>query len=276
MAQENERIIREQNVILEEKVQSRTEELQSTNEELKVTLDDLKATQAQLIQSEKMASLGVLTAGVAHEINNPLNYIHGGYTALNEELKKKNTDVDKDSLKEFLGWIETGVEKASRIVKSLNIYSRSNDDYTEACDVNAIIEGCLSILQQKITHQIEIEADFTCDVRTVQGNCGKLHQAILNLLSNAIDSIEDKGVIKIQTQTKDSNTFITIEDNGCGISPEDLKRIMDPFFTTKSPGEGTGLGLSIVYSILREHKGTIHFDSEEGKGTKTTVTLPTS
>ncbi|WP_306643852.1 sensor histidine kinase [Sanyastnella coralliicola] len=272
MARENERIIREQNVILEEKVQSRTEELQGANNELKNTLENLKETQTQLVQSEKMASLGVLTAGVAHEINNPLNFIHGGSAAINAELE--NEEVNKEELREYLRWINVGVEKASQIVKSLNIYSRTNDDFTEECDLHEIIDGCLSILQYKTKDQISLEKEFSSDLGVVKGNSGKLHQVVLNLIGNAIDSIEEDGVVKISTETKNDKAVIRIVDTGAGIAKEDLEKILDPFFTTKAPGEGTGLGLSIVNSIVQEHGGTIDFESELGKGTTVTLSIP--
>jgi signal transduction histidine kinase len=274
MAKENERIIREQNTLLEQKVQMRTKELQGANEELKVTLENLKTAQMQLVQSEKMASLGVLTAGVAHELNNPLNYIHGGYTAINDELENEHSDLNKEELKQYLQWIQSGSEKAIRIVKSLNIYSRTSEDYTEDCNLNAIIEDCLSILQHRIKDQIEVKRALSDNMGTVKGNSGKLHQAVLNLLDNATDAIEQNGVITISTSTTDHHATLTIEDNGSGISKEHLNKVLDPFFTTKPPGKGTGLGLSIVHSIIQEHGGRIHFDSEPGQGTTVTISLP--
>lgn len=274
MAQENELIIQEQNIILEEQVKLRTQELQETNIELKVTLDNLNATHTKLAQSEKMASLGVLTAGIAHEINNPLNYIHGGYTAISEELKSNNKDIKKEDIREYLQWIKSGTDRANKIVKSLNIYSRSNDDNTEECNLNSIIEDCIAILDHRTNGRIKIKQRLDNNLGVVEGNNGKLHQVILNLLVNAIDSIEDEGLINISSIMKDNQVIIIIEDNGHGISKEDLDRILDPFFTTKSPGKGTGLGLSISQSIIQEHKGKIQFKSELNKGTDVTLTLP--
>ncbi|GAB5563868.1 MAG: 7TM diverse intracellular signaling domain-containing protein [Winogradskyella sp.] len=274
MAQENEIIIQEQNIILEEQVKLRTQELQETNMELKVTLDNLNTTHTKLAQSEKMASLGVLTAGIAHEINNPLNYIHGGYTAINEELKTSNKDIKKDDIREYLQWIKSGTDRANKIVKSLNIYSRSNDDNTEDCDLNSIIEDCIAILDHKTKGRIKIKQRLDENLGVVEGHNRKIHQVILNLLVNAIDSIEDEGLINISSIMKDNQVMINIEDNGHGISKEDLDRILDPFFTTKSPGKGTGLGLSISQSIIQDHKGKIQFKSEVNVGTKVTLVLP--
>lgn len=274
MAKENERIIQEQNAMLEEKVHLRTAELQDANKELTETLNNLRSAQSQLVQSEKMASLGLLTAGVAHELNNPLNYIMGSYTVINDRIQKENPDLKEEELKEYLQWIRSGAEKATKIVKSLNIYSRTNEDYTEDCNLNSIIEGCLSILQHKMRGQIEVNSQLSKDLNTIKGNSGKLHQVILNLIDNAIDSIENSGTLHIKSNSEQEGIKIIIQDNGQGISQENLRKVLDPFFTTKSPGKGTGLGLSIVHSIIQEHGGRINFESELGKGTKVTLTFP--
>jgi signal transduction histidine kinase len=160
------------------------------------------------------------------------------------------------------------------ILKSLNIYSSANDNYSEDCNINSIIEDCLLILKNKINVKTKIVKELQQGMSIVRGNNSELHQAILNLLSNAIDFIEDKGMIKITTKTKEDSCLIIIEDNGRGISKDNLKKILDPFFTTKSPSEGTGLGLSIVHSIIKKHRGLLNFDSELGKGTKIEVSLP--
>ncbi len=273
MAQENERIIKEQNIKLEEKVQLRTKELRGANKELNVTLENLKAAQTNLVQSEKMASLGILTAGVAHEINNPLNFIYGGHTAILDELNKKE-DLNLGNLKEYLEWIEMGAEKATEIVKSLNVYSRTNDDLTETCNINKIVNACLSMLQNKIKANTKIDRNLDKNIGIIKGNNGKLHQVVLNLLGNALDAIEENGHIQIESRSNENEILLTIEDNGSGISKQNLKKVLDPFFTTKAPGKGTGLGLSIVHSIIQEHTGSIEFDSEEGRGTKVSLRLP--
>jgi len=236
-------------------------------------LNQLKETQDQLIQSEKMASLGILTAGVAHELNNPLNYIVGGYTAILNHLNE-DEKLDKEEIKEYLDWIESGADRATNIVKSLNIFSRSNEDNTEVCDLHLIIDDCLLILQNKYRDRIMITKEYTDRPAKVLGNNGKLHQAILNLLSNAMDAISEKGEIKIETKFQKDRLNIVISDNGCGIPREDLKKVMDPFFTTKAPGVGTGLGLSITHSIIQEHEESITITSEVDKGTQVAIWLP--
>jgi signal transduction histidine kinase len=275
IARENEKIIQKQKIVLEQEVQLRTRELQRSNKELKATLYNLKETQSQLIQSEKMASLGILTAGVAHELNNPLNYIHGGITAMEDELKNENTNLNIENLKDYLTWIKSGEERAKNIVKSINIYNRTNENYIETISINDIIEDCLLIMQCQIREKLSVVKQLNKDLKLVKGNKAKLHQAIVNLLTNAIDSIkDDNGVIKITTSNQEQSVIVSIEDDGIGISKSNLKKVLDPFYTTKAPGKGTGLGLSIVHSIVKKHNGSITIDSELEKGTKVTLSIP--
>lgn len=274
LARKNEQIIREQNVLLEEQVTLRTRELNQSNDQLNLTLENLKATQKQLIQSEKMASLGILTAGIAHEINNPLNYIDGGYKAINNKIKEKNTQLEPKDIKEYLRWIKIGVERATKIIKNLNAYSRSEENYIENCNLNEIIENCLKINHKKIEQSIELRTTLDKKDVILKCNSSRLQQAILNLLDNAIDAVENNGFIQISSEIKNNTALLSISDNGCGISEKDLAKILDPFYTTKDPDKGTGLGLSIVHTIVQEHGGSIAFDSEIGKGTTVSIHLP--
>jgi signal transduction histidine kinase len=267
-----------------EDLESANEELKSSNEELfekndiinnqnnelKVTLQHLQETQAQLLQSEKMASLGILTAGVAHEINNPLNYILGAY----EGFKSIMEDSSDPKIVLLLNALKTGIERVSNIVNSLNQFSRSNSTSNEKCDVHEIIDNCLVMLENKLKYRIEIKNEFTPEPVIILGNVGELHQVFLNILSNAEQAIEDKGEISITTSIKQEKLNIEINDTGCGMTKENLNKVTDPFFTTKDPGKGTGLGLSITYNIIREHGGTLDFNSELNKGTTATVILP--
>jgi len=257
-----------------EKLNSMNEIISEQNEELKATLLNLKETQTQLLQAEKMASLGVLTAGVAHEINNPLNYLMGAYLGFDNFF----TDVAphyKDEVEILLKGMKSGIDRAAEIVNGLNQFSRDSKEFDEDCDVHAIIENCLAMLHNQYKQEISIHKDYTDGNAVKKGNVGKLHQVFINLLTNAIQSIDGKGDIYIKTWWEDKK-FINVEirDTGRGIKAEDIEKIADPFYTTKSPGEGTGLGLYLTYKIIQEHKGEISFDSEVGVGTIVSIRLP--
>ncbi len=264
---------------LEEIVGERTQKLEEANEQLQVsntalerTIQNLKQAQNQLIQSEKMASLGVLSAGIGHEINNPLNFIKNGVHALKKELNF-NGHMNND-FESYFEVIEEGVVRASNIVKSLSHFSHQGSSQMEICDVNDILDNCLTILSSKLKHTVEVTRNYTKNPATLKGNEGKLHQAFLNLLSNAQQAIEGEGTIVITTLAAEKLISISIKDSGVGISEEHLHKISDPFFTTKPPGTGTGLGLSITYSIIEEHKGLIEVNSEVNEGTEFAVMLP--
>ncbi len=272
---------------LEQIVKDRTEELQAANEELRltneelndqkeelnVTLVRLKETQTQLIQTEKMASLGILTAGVAHEINNPLNFIMGGYQGLCDYFEEKG-EIQNQEVQMMLNNIITGINRSSTIIKGLNQFSRQNDKKDEECDIPQIIENCLLMLQYQIKGRINVENHMVHETLKIRGNAGKLHQVFLNILSNAVDAIEKQGGITIDGQKENDLIQIIISDTGSGISEENLKRVLDPFFTTKDPGKGTGLGLSVTYSIVKDHHGDISIHSREGHGTTVRILLP--
>lgn len=256
-----------------EELFEKNEIINNQNSELKTTLQHLQETQTQLLRSEKMASLGVLTAGVAHEINNPLNYILGGYTGL-ANFFKENDQFKDDTVSLLLDSIFTGVNRASEIVNGLSQFSRSNAASDEKCFINEIVENCLVMLENKIKHRIEIEKDLTNDLAIVLGNVGELHQVFLNILSNAEQAIGENGKVKIKTNVQKDKVNIEITDTGHGIAEENIKKITDPFFTTKDPGKGTGLGLSITYKIIREHSGTLKYRSKLNTGTTAIIQLP--
>jgi len=248
-------------------------ELIFTNEKLKLTVEELKTTQQHLIQSEKLASLGTLASGVAHEINNPLNFIQGGIAFI-ENYIKDNFPERLEEVQPVINGINTGVKRTADIVKSLSHYNRSDTLPLSICNLHEIIDDCLIMLRNQYKNRIEVLKQYTVKQHTILGKEGKLHQAFLNVLANACQAIKDKGSISIITNLINDEFQITITDSGQGISKENIKKIFDPFFTTKDPGRGIGLGLSITYNIIEEHKGTIEFESQIEEGTKVTIKLP--
>ena len=242
-------------------------------EEIETTLNNLKFTQFQLIESEKMASLGVLTSGVAHEINNPLNFIMGASIGLEKYfIQYGSKDEQKTSF--LLNSMKSGIERASKIVKGLNQFNRVNTELDEDCNIHLIIDNCLTILNCQIKHEIEVKKEFSKELIIIKGNVGKLHQVFINILTNAIQSINSKGKIVVTTNITGKEAIIEISDNGHGISKENLSKITEPFFTTKSPGQGIGLGLSIAYTVIKDHKGNINFKSKINRGTQVIISLP--
>ncbi len=233
----------------------------------------LKEAQAKIIQSEKMATLGLLTAGVAHEINNPLNYISGGYQSIEKHLDSNET-INPENIKKFVSWIKVGTERATKIVRGLNDLTRDNLDFNETCNVSKILNETLAIVNNKIINRITIVKEFDNNNYIIKGNIGKLHQLFLNLLTNAIDAIKNEGTIVIKLVEKDKQLLIEIRDDGEGINKNSLKKIIEPFYTTKPPGSGTGLGLYISNNIIKEHKGKLKIDSEKGIGTSILIQLP--
>ncbi len=272
---------------LERLVSKRTEELETTNEELKSaneelheqreelqdTLESLKGAQNQLVQSEKMASLGILTAGVAHEINNPVNFIYSGTNAVEDYIKEKFPS-HLPHLNPYFEAINTGVDRTVNIVKSLGRYTRSEELPWNNFDLHEVLDDCLTMLYNQYKNRIKIHRKYSDQDLTMLGNEGQIHQVVLNLLANAIQACSDTGNITICTQKNAEHIEVSIQDDGEGIKPGDLKHIFDPFFTTKDPGKGTGLGLSISQKIIHEHGGTLECKSEINQGTVFIIKFP--
>lgn len=273
---------------LEYLVHERTQALISTNQELELkndallekqneledTLKELRTTQRELAHADKMASIGLLTAGVAHEINNPLNFIQAGIYSLKNVMTYKD-ETQEMLVKQVIEHMQLGVERVSGIVTSLNHFSRKNDQRREVCQVRHIIDNCLLILKHETKGRIKIILDLEKEPQLILGNEGGLHQVFFNLILNATQAIENQGTIRIEGFTDGYNVVrVNIEDDGVGIPDQDLKKIFDPFFTTKEPGKGTGLGLSIVYQIVTDHGGSIHFSSVHNGGTRVNLSFP--
>ena len=288
------------------------EELRTTNEELNTlneNLDEqknilenallqLKETQLQLIQSEKNAALGIMVAGLAHELNNPINFVTSSTSALEkynknifnilneyrhcqslEDLNKVRQLETEIYLDESIAKLNTlhsglvdGAKRTSDLVKKMNLHYLGIETELSA-DINRLIEFCLKNITHKLNHRITIVKDLR-NIPKVQYNISQLNQAITNLLNNAIEAITDKGIISISTGSNDEDIYIIISDNGCGISENIKDKIFDPFFTTKPVGKGLGLGLYTAYDIVRRYQGKILVDSELNKGSTLTIFLP--
>lgn len=260
--------LRRANESLEQKVKERTKELEEA-------ITKLQQTQRQLVQSEKLASLGIMAAGVAHEINNPLSFIQSNLTILRDyinEIKISNREI----LEEINSAIEEsldGAKRISEIVKGLKGFARADEGKPEMCDMNRLIEEVLRIIWNEIKYKAEVIKEFG-EIPEIFVNRNQLAQVLVNLIINAAQAIEKKGKIILRTYMDGDNLAVDVEDTGCGIPPENLKKIFDPFFTTKPVGKGTGLGLSITLGIVQNHGGEIKVNSEVGKGTRFTVLLP--
>jgi signal transduction histidine kinase len=308
---ENEKLVREQNIVLEAKVNERTEELQAANEELSDAYKTLKDAQIQLVEAEKMASLGQLTAGIAHEINNPINFVKSNikpltldindlvevideYQKLHEieqpEIAKQlelidrlRTDLDVDFLKteifNLLKGIEDGAERTAEIVRGLRTFSRLDESMIKIANVHEGIESTLILLRSSIPEKIKVIRDFNAE-GNIECYPGKLNQVFMNILSNAVHAIKtkpytgkDEFIVISTRDILDDQIEICIRDSGGGIPQHVKQKIFDPFFTTKDVGEGTGLGLAIVFKIIKEHTGKIVVNSTEGEGAEFIVTL---
>ena len=266
--------LEEYNRNLEKLVGERTEELELKNRQLSEGYEKLKSTQEQLIRAEKMASLGVLAAGIGHEINNPLNFIKHGAEGLEYELKKSK-GLDLDRLSGYFNAISEGVRRAADIVSDIANFSRESADQKIECDIHEILKKSLKIASTRFKDkQIEVALELECDNPFVNGDDGKLHQLFTNIIVNAEQAIDRKGKISIGTKSMDKRLVVSISDDGKGMSKKTITRITDPFFTTKEPGEGTGLGLFISQIIVGDHQGNLEVLSKEGEGSTFIINLP--
>lgn len=273
----------EVNLDLERAVQRRTADLAKKNRELAETLDKLTRTQDQLVRSEKMASIGQLVAGIAHEINNPVNAIVNTVGPLEEAIEYLDSE-DRDEreearadVKDMIRVINRGAQRTKAIVRALHNYSRTDDERVVDFDLNHSIDDSLELLRHLLKQHITVERDYG-DVGRIRGHAGQLNQVFMNLLTNAAQALggTEDALIRIETKALEDTIMIRVSDNGPGIPPDVLPRIFDPFFTTKDVGEGTGLGLSIVHGLVERHGGTIQVDSTPGEGTTFVVVLPRS
>ena len=243
--------------------------------------EKLLRARTQLVQSEKLAALGQITAGVAHEINNPVNFIYNGVNNLKsliDGLKNEEyNDVESiyRDIKEMISAVEDGANRTVEIVKSLSLFTREDVKNQVQYNVIAGIESTIKLLSNKLTSKISVDLNYSFDEYIVNCYPGQLNQVFMNVLLNSIDAIEDKGNIEISINDRPEFVDIIIADTGSGISPEISNMIYEPFFSTKGPKSGTGLGLSISQSIIDKHNGSIAFEDNEPRGTKCIISLPT-
>jgi two-component system NtrC family sensor kinase len=299
------------NRTLEAKVEKRTHQIELQNSELKQINNDLKSAQQQLMQAEKMASVGQLAAGLAHEINTPVGFIKGNVSCLknyidvyvevcsramtlsglhsetpitNEHqaslikelasyLESQDIDFINDDIQALMVDTEGGLKRVIEIVQNMRIFSRADSDSMQMIDVNQCILTTAKMVKSKIEQNAELILDLN-DVPLTLLNVGKINQVLTNLLINAGQAVDLNGTVAIRSEVVGNDIKIHIIDDGCGMDEATLKSIFNPFFTTKPEGEGTGLGLSISFDIMQEHGGSIDVSSREGDGTTFTLTLP--
>ncbi len=274
----------------------------------------LDTAYSQLVQSEKMAALGQLAAGVAHEINNPTGFVHSNLNTLKEysqDLLKIITAYDNlvktvqkkgpspsqeiqdaitkiattrdqidldfiiEDMTDLLNESYEGTDRIKKIVADLKTFAHPGKEQMEETDINACIETTLNVIKNELKYKIEITKNYQQDLPRLKCFPQKLSQVFMNILVNSGQAIASDGKIMIATRLQDKAIRVLFSDNGKGISQENIKKIFDPFFTTKDVGKGTGLGLHVAYTIIQEHGGEIEVKSQEGKGTLMALTLPT-
>ena len=301
--QERRRLLEDYNRELESKIAERTQELSLTHQQLsqrhqqlQTAYQELTQTQEQLIQSEKMASLGLLVAGVAHELNNPVSYVDSNLEFIEEYATNLAAIVKAcaessdppmqdqrpnlmhieslvETLHELIASSREGTERIKKIVLDLRVFSRTDDLGLMVADLHEGLESTLNLLAKEYRNRITVHRDYG-NLPRVECYPGQINQVFMNLLQNAAQAIPHRGEVWIKTAWEGNWVSIKIQDNGIGIAEHDLARIFDPFFTTKPVGSGTGLGLSISYGIIEKHRGKMQVHSKVNEGTTLTIQLP--
>ena len=285
-----EHLLEEYRYNLENKVLDRTRALNEKNQALQDAVQQLQATQQELILQSKMASLGSLVAGVAHEVNNPIGAVNSAADVstrcIDRLLKLIESSQNLDELRSnetFRQLVEmlkenhritvTAGNRIAKIVRSLKNFARLDEAEFQRADLHEGLDSTLTLVHHELRNRAIVLKDYG-NLPLVYCSPNQLNQVFMNLFINASQAIDGKGEIRISTRADDANVCIRIADNGKGILPEHLPKIFDPGFTTKGTGVGTGLGLSICYNIIQKHKGSITVESEPGQGTEFTITLP--
>ncbi len=307
---ENERLVTEQNVQLEKKVHKRTADLENRNTELQTAMNDLRMTQQQLVESEKLASIGQMTAGIAHEINNPINFVQSNVGPLKRDIDeildllsqlaqidenkdlleqinnlkgqyaKLDVDYLKHEIQQLLNGIEDGSKRTAEIVKGLRVFSRMDRNELVLADINECLNSTLVVMKNMTKAEVTLNVELGENIPKINCYPGKLSQVFMNLVTNAVQATRLPNrqpidrVINVRSYLSDNKICVEIQDNGNGIPVEIQEKIFEPFFTTKEVGEGTGLGLGIVAGIVGEHSGQLTFTSNPNEGTTFLITLP--
>jgi two-component system NtrC family sensor kinase len=234
---------------------------------------ELKNREEQLLQSRKMAAVGTLTAGIAHELNNPLNNI----SLITESMIDEFDQWDKNQKMKMLKDIFTQVERAGTTVANLLDFTRRDESYFNQININDVLNKTLNFVANEIhINKIQLNKELGLNLPGIKGNHHNLQQVFLNILLNAIQAMPDGGHLSVKSYVENNSIRIDISDTGVGISQENMEKIFDPFFTTKKVGEGTGLGLSVSYGIIKQHHGQILVESKLGSGSLFTIKLPIS
>jgi two-component system NtrC family sensor kinase len=280
-----------------------TTEMRSITEELQKAYDELQTTQIKVFQQEKLASIGQLAAGVAHEINNPMGFISSNLTTLgkyfertkefvaclsaafsdcandsgragvDEQRKRLKIDYIVDDSPQLIAESLDGAQRVRKIVQDLKSFSRIDDAEQKRADLKECLESTIGIAWNEIKYVATLTKDYS-EIPPVLCYPQQLNQVFMNLLVNAAHAIKGQGEIRVRIWQDDDTACVSVSDTGCGISEENQKRIFEPFFTTKEVGKGTGLGLSVSYDIIKKHHGDILVDSELGTGSTFTVRIP--
>lgn len=261
---------------LEAEVERKTLELRNKTSELESAMENLRSTQAELVQTAKLASLGTLSAGIAHEINNSINYVNGALQPLERLVLKSCPENERAKTEKLFGIMKEGLNLTIDIIKSLRNYTGLNQAKFNDVNLASVALTSLNILKSRTRGSIEVVNEVPADL-TVYGNVVGINQIFMNLISNAIDAMPEGGNLKLTAQQLNEKWIeVKIQDSGAGMSPDVAQRIFEPFFTTKSVGKGTGLGLHIVRTEIEKHHGSIEVQSQQGKGTTFAIKLPAS
>jgi len=283
--------------------------LEDSSRELYQKTRLLSLQQGQMIKAEKLATLGQLSAGIAHEINNPLAYVNSNIftlhqyneallkllrltiewqeqqllpeaqlKVLNQLIKEEDLGFLEEDLPALKADIKDGLERVIDIIANLKAFTRTREDEHNPTDLNSVVTSTIKLLGQNFTNSCRVETSLDSALPKVKGNANELSQVLINLMQNALHAVEDKddALITVQTLHQGDHILLTVSDNGCGMNAEEKSQIFEPFFTTKSAGKGTGMGMAVVQSILEQHQAIIKVESEPDNGSRFLITLPTT